>query len=61
MTARKAPAAAVIFFSVSKYTWLQSLAVMRIVQEANSGCAVDGVHLTHDLAELQHRRYSTDT
>lgn len=32
---------------------------MRIVQEANSTCAVDGVHLTHDLAQLQHRRYIT--
>lgn len=34
---------------------------MRIVQEANSGRAVDGVHLTHDLAQLQHKRFSTDT
>lgn len=61
MTVRTPQAATVIFFFGSKHTWLQSLAASRIVQEADSGCAVDGVHLAHDLAQLQHRRHSTDT
>lgn len=52
MTTRNPRAAAVIYSLLPDLTWLQSLAVMRIVQEANSGCAVDGVHLTHDLTEL---------
>lgn len=41
-----------MYSMLTDHTWLQSLAVRRIAQEANSGCAVDGVHLTHDLTQL---------